>query len=309
MKANVLLITYNHEKYIAQALESILMQETDFDFNIVVADDKSTDYTVDIIKKYEKKTPISFRYIAAEENLGTTKNYGRAFAQCDAEYVAILEGDDFWTTPKRLQRHVDFLDEHRECVMCLNRFYLFNSNTAIYQLPALGLCSDGWALYTSQDIIRDNRIVGNFSACTYRTSELRQLPPKLFEGVAYEYTVNIVLGLHGFIGALSAAMNAYRIHDSGVWSALSEKERLTQMLDLIDVNQELTGHRFDKDFENLRATIIRQLSRVDHAWLRTDFKHSIRAVASKAVQWLPPIIKWILQAFIPPTIWNKLKGN
>ena len=117
MKLNIILITYNQQNYIRQTVESILMQTTDFDFNIVVADDCSPDSTLDIIKEYVEESKIEFVFLKNEKNLGYTENYKRAFAACNAEYIAIMEGDDYWTSPLHLQKHVDFLDLHKEYSM------------------------------------------------------------------------------------------------------------------------------------------------------------------------------------------------
>lgn len=122
MTLNVILVTYNHSKFIQDSLRGILFQKTNFDFDIIVADDYSTDDTLAQIREVEAKSTISFRYLSSERNLGISQNYRRAFEACDAKYVAVLEGDDFWTTPDRLQKHVDFLEHHYECAMSYNRF-------------------------------------------------------------------------------------------------------------------------------------------------------------------------------------------
>src|SRR5467141_1026888 len=90
-KLSVLLVTYNHEGYIRQALDSVLMQETDFDFEIVVADDYSQDSTIAVIKEYQAKHP-QLRILSSERNVGITRNYQRGFAACRGEYIAVLEG-------------------------------------------------------------------------------------------------------------------------------------------------------------------------------------------------------------------------
>ena len=95
MKINIILITYNHSNYIRPALESILMQETSYDVEIIVADDCSTDNTVEIIKEYESKTKFVFLYLHKDQNIGYIRNYQQAFATCTGDYVAIMEGDDY----------------------------------------------------------------------------------------------------------------------------------------------------------------------------------------------------------------------
>ena len=96
MKIDIILITYNQEQYIAQAVESILLQRVndDVQVRVIVADDCSTDKTLEIIKSYEDKSPFPFVYLSVEDNMGHVRNYQRAFAACVGDYVAILEGDD-----------------------------------------------------------------------------------------------------------------------------------------------------------------------------------------------------------------------
>ena len=123
MTVDVVLISYNQEQYIAQAVESILMQRVkdDVQVQIIVADDCSKDKTLEIIKSYEGKSPFPFVYLPIEQNMGHVRNYQRAFAVCEVDYLAILEGDDWWSSPLHLQMHLDFLDIHRECVLTTQR--------------------------------------------------------------------------------------------------------------------------------------------------------------------------------------------
>ena len=104
MKLDVILVTYNHTRFIEESLKSVLRQKTDFDFDVIIADDLSADDTLVKIKRLERGTKIPFRYLQSERNVGITKNYQRAFRVCTAEYIAVLEGDDIWTDPSRCRR-------------------------------------------------------------------------------------------------------------------------------------------------------------------------------------------------------------
>lgn len=124
MRVDVILVSYNQENYIAQAVESILMQQVrdDVVVRIIVADDCSTDNTLKIIKSYDSfrtsfsydRKKIKFLYLSSPINLGLGGNYQRAFAACDADYISILEGDDYWTNPQKLQKQIDFLEENTD---------------------------------------------------------------------------------------------------------------------------------------------------------------------------------------------------
>ena len=109
---SILSITYNHEKFIAQAIESWLMQKTDFEFEIVIGEDCSTDNTLQIIKEYQKEHPDLIKVITSEQNVGMQANFIRTYEACQGKYIALCEGDDYWTDPLKLQKQVDFLEEN-----------------------------------------------------------------------------------------------------------------------------------------------------------------------------------------------------
>ncbi|MPN32337.1 hypothetical protein SDC9_179815 [bioreactor metagenome] len=150
----------------------------------------------------------------AGENLGITKNYKRAFNACDAEYIAVIEGDDFWTDPYRLQKHVDFLDHHLECSMSFNRYIRGDIEAVNYEVFPQGNFAGNYTLFTSRDIACEN-IIGNFSACVYRKTAIDTLPDALFEMTAYDWITNIMVGKNGMIGCLTDVMSFYRLHSAG----------------------------------------------------------------------------------------------
>ena len=112
---SVHMITYNHEPYIAKAIEGVLMQETDFPIELIIGEDCSTDRTAEIVIEYQKKHPDIIRVITSDKNVGAHKNGWRAEKACRGKYVAYCEGDDFWIHPKKLQMQVDYLESHSEC--------------------------------------------------------------------------------------------------------------------------------------------------------------------------------------------------
>ncbi len=118
-KLSVILITYNHEKYIRKALDSVLSQETDFPFEVVIGEDCSPDDTRNICKEYKKKYPDQVRLVSRDKNTGRpTLNVYETTMKCRGEYLAYLEGDDYWTDTHKLQKQVDFLESHPEYIAC-----------------------------------------------------------------------------------------------------------------------------------------------------------------------------------------------
>ena len=117
---SVCMTTYNHERYIAQAIESVLRQQTDFAVEVVVGEDCSTDNTLAICREYEAKYPDRVRVIASERNIGMHANYRRTIEACRGEYVAMCDGDDWFSDPNKLQLQVDKL-RAEGAAMCYTR--------------------------------------------------------------------------------------------------------------------------------------------------------------------------------------------
>lgn len=110
----VCLITYNHEKYVAQAIDSILIQKTNFNFKIVIADDCSTDNTRFIIEQYQQKYPDKIQVIFQKRNVGPAQNFIDLISYPKSKYIAYLEGDDFWINENKLQIQFNFLEYNKE---------------------------------------------------------------------------------------------------------------------------------------------------------------------------------------------------
>lgn len=115
-KISICVTSYNQEKYIGTALDSLLAQKTEFSYAIIVGDDYSTDGSREILKKYEKQYPDKIQVIYHPENMGLFKNRKEIFKNCDSEYITFCDGDDYWIDDECLQRKVEFLDAHPEYV-------------------------------------------------------------------------------------------------------------------------------------------------------------------------------------------------
>ncbi len=125
---SIFMLTYNQREFIAQAIESVLMQETSFTYQLVIGEDKSTDGTREICKDYAAKYPTKIKLNLNEKNLGLGANYVKTYAECTGKYVAICDGDDYWTDPCKLQKQVDFLIKNPGyTIVYTNNFCLFPS--------------------------------------------------------------------------------------------------------------------------------------------------------------------------------------
>ena len=129
MKLSVMTVSYNQAEYVEQALESALKQEADFDWELVIGDDCSTDGTREIVRRHADMHPDRVRLVEHESRLGMHANIMATYHACVGEYVAVLEGDDYWTSPHKLQRQAEFLDSHPDCVLCFHRARLLEQDT------------------------------------------------------------------------------------------------------------------------------------------------------------------------------------
>jgi glycosyltransferase involved in cell wall biosynthesis len=161
MKANdnsnlvsVVVITYHHEKYIRQCLDSILMQNVDFSFEIIIGDDCSTDQTAEIIKEYQLRNPHIIKPTLRTANIGATKNQYDCFLKCTGKYIAILDGDDFWTDKEKLKTQTNFLENNKNYIACTQRYSVVDENNNITQESYNGPGRPESGDYTIDDFLK-----------------------------------------------------------------------------------------------------------------------------------------------------------
>lgn len=130
---SVCIITYNHENFIRQAIEGVLMQKVDFEYEIIIADDYSTDNTRAIIMEYKEKNPCLFKLIFQEKNVGAAQNWFDLITTPKSKYIAYFEGDDYWIDSLKLQKQVDFLENNQDYTLCHSDVYTLMPNCEIIE--------------------------------------------------------------------------------------------------------------------------------------------------------------------------------
>ena len=118
---SVCLITYNHVKYIREAIQGVLVQKIDFECEIIIADDFSTDGTTAIVLNYKEKYPDLIKLILQKKNVGATQNFIDLISTPQSKYIAYLDGDDYWTDPLKLQKQVDFMEANKNASLCYHK--------------------------------------------------------------------------------------------------------------------------------------------------------------------------------------------
>ena len=221
---DVILCCYNQEQYIVEALDSILCQKIAAKVRLIVADDSSSDKTIEIIKKHEAESPFPFVYFENNGNIGMQANYQRAFAACKSDYVAILEGDDWWNNDHHLAQHIAFLQKHPRYSMSFNRitYYYQESGSCIVKRWPYG--KDYVTIKLRQQLGWGNQI-GNLSSCVFRTNLLQGLPDQFFKLKFADWELGIMMALKGPIAKLKDSTSVYRINSKGQWTALSADKR------------------------------------------------------------------------------------
>ncbi|WP_445730840.1 glycosyltransferase [Mariniflexile sp.] len=213
MKISVCVITYGHEKYIQQSIESILMQVCNFEMELIVANDKSPDHTDKIIKNIIKTHPKGsvIKYLNREVNLGMMPNFIDAINNCTGEYVALCEGDDYWIDPLKLQKQVDFLDENKGFVLCFHNAEILNSLT---NESNLFVDRYDFSEYTAKDIF-GNWLIPTASM-VFRNVIKNSLPSFMISSTHGDLGLQIYLNEFGRFYAMKEVMSVYRINETSV---------------------------------------------------------------------------------------------
>ncbi len=225
-KVSVMVITYNHERYIAQALESILEQVRDFDIEINVIDDASTDRTQDVVRAFQARHPDIVNCYFNTVNVGrvaTQLNTIRGFRTLRGEYFALLEGDDYWSDPEKLRKQVAFLGENPEYVACAHqtmKIYDDGSRAPEHFLPFKEFSRNRVSI---ESLIRMDGVF-HLSSIVYRNIFGLRPPLAFADPYSCEVTINMTYGLFGDFYCLPEYMSVYRVHGGGLFSTKSQEK-------------------------------------------------------------------------------------
>jgi glycosyltransferase involved in cell wall biosynthesis len=236
-KVSVLIVTYNHEKFIAKAIESALMQKTKFNYNIVIGEDYSTDKTREIVKKFKNKYPKKIKLLLNKKNLGMIKNRKKTFLNCDGEYIALLDGDDYWTDKHKLQKQVNFLDKNPDFAICFHDMKIINEKKPEYSKRFV--IKDIKEISTIENLFNTNFIP---TSSAMLRNKLRKLPKWYNNMPTGDAPLLILNAQYGKIRYFDKVMGIYRIHDKGYWNSKNELEKKMSLLKKMEI--------LEKNFKN-----------------------------------------------------------
>jgi glycosyltransferase involved in cell wall biosynthesis len=218
---SVCLITYNHVNFIEQAVEGVLMQRVNFPWELIVADDFSTDGTRDILLEYQKKYPNFIKLILQDKNVGPAKNWFDLISEPKAKYIAYFDGDDYWTDPYKLQKQVDFLEKNEEYTLCFHKINILNKEGLVVK-DFITKVPENYETF-------ENLAYRNFihtPSVVFRSKYL-PLPLELSYAPVGDYVLWLHLASHGKIHYIPESMAIYR-EGVGFWSSKSQSKRLIE---------------------------------------------------------------------------------
>ena len=244
-KVSVLMITYNHINFITQAIESVLMQQTDFEYELVIGEDCSTDGTREIVKNYAEKYPDKIKTLIHPENVGMQQNFLKVLEACRGEYAALLEGDDYWADPLKLQKLVDFLDNNLDFSICFHKIKILENN----ELKDDYITIVPGNISTIEDLAKDNYI--HTPSCMFRNRGTEILGENFLRSPVGDYYIHMMNALYGKIYYIDEPMAVYRIHENSIWSNKgSNYKQLKSLIAYICIFNDIKCKGFDSNIIN-----------------------------------------------------------
>lgn len=256
VKVSICCVTYNHENFISDAIESFLMQRTFFPYEILIHDDASTDRTPLIIREYESLYPGIIRGVYQ-----TVNQYSRGervsrflLEKAKGSYVAVCEGDDYWTDPDKLQKQVDYMEDHPGCSLCVHgaiHVGVDNRSLASKTRPARRS-----RRFAAEEVIEGGGGLFPTNSFLYPVQYAVERPDYYKNAPVGDYPLAIYLATQGYVYYMDRMMSTYRVGVEGSWSVetLCSKEKLKDHFEKINVMLEAvnreTEHRYEESILN-----------------------------------------------------------
>ncbi len=239
---------YNHEKYIGQAIRGVMKQQTNFKYRLIIGEDCSTDNTRKIIKKYLAKYPSKIEVLFHDKNVGAYENSNALFKKCTAKYIALCDGDDFWTDKNKLQKQVDFLEKNPAYSFCFHDvfFKIRNKKYRNYQWDApvdSGI----------NDLLKKGNYIVSVSILYRNHPDMLLFFQKFPDAPLGDYLLYVCAAQRGKIRFLRDRMAVYRVHTGGTWSQLGLENAFLKSLLVLEM---LYDELEDQYKDNLKIQLL-----------------------------------------------------
>lgn len=238
---SIVCVVFNHEQYLERCLQGFVMQQTNFKYEILIHDDASTDGSVDIIKKYISKYPDLFKPIFQKENQ-FSKGVGIwrtiMFPRAKGKYIALCEGDDYWTDPLKLQKQVDALETHPECIMAFHRILTYSQQAKHFVKAKQYNGKTGYV--KNEDIILKGGLFVPTCSMLFRKKQITPLFSKSYIRHCHvgDYPLQILCAVMGKCYYLDDEMAVYRIGNPSSWMGKQKRD---------DISRNLKGYKSELD--------------------------------------------------------------
>ena len=246
-KVSICMVTYNHQQFINQAIDSVLMQKTNFEYELIIGEDCSTDQTRSIVQTYAAAFPERIKLVLQEQNVGATRNFASVLDSCKGRYVALLEGDDYWTSPDKLQKQVEYLDCHPDYAICYHSCQVVDKMGVT---KGVVLPINMKPTSTLLDLITDDSFMATCSVM-FRSRLFNYFPDVFFvlRNVC-DWPLNVLNAEHGKIGFIDAVMSNYRQQSSDLaWSSNPLSKIMLNAIKLNEAFNEYFKVKYSKLFE------------------------------------------------------------
>lgn len=252
---SVCIRTYNQERFIAQALDSVLMQKTSFPFEIIVSDDCSIDGTRVILLNYQRDYPDRIRLILGEENVGGPRNLRRVIEASSSKYISCLDGDDYYTDKYKLQKQVEFLEGNERYAACFHNVMNINEKTGA---KSLFLPLDFPEEVDAKDVISKKWFLPIHSVVMHRNYITF---PEWYEDVMNDdFVVDLSVALHGPFYYMSDVMAVYRHHDANTSLQYADQLLINkQLYKILDGFTTIYPQEYQSVFEERKAYYKREI--------------------------------------------------
>jgi glycosyltransferase involved in cell wall biosynthesis len=262
---SVCMITYNHEAYISEAIEGVLMQQTTFSIELIIGEDCSTDNTRNICIEYQEKYPDKIKLLLPETNLGMMQNFITSLQACTGKYIALCEGDDYWTDPLKLQKQVDFLEANKDYSICFHNVKVLDQG----QLKEDFICKEMPETTTLKYLVTENFI--HTSSVLFRKNKNVIDELETMNSPAGDYILHMLNAKYGKIKKLKTTMAVYR-YGIGLWS-----KQTNWMISLknISIYGSLVGHFNEEINSKLETAFLQSFKSIACSSLSQEHKEII----------------------------------
>jgi glycosyltransferase involved in cell wall biosynthesis len=215
-KVSICLVTYNHEKYIEKCLDSILSQVTNFDFEIIIGEDHSTDQTSAIIRKYAENFPEKIKAFIRPKNIGSKLNFLHPFFYCKGEYIVHIEGDDYFSDPEKLQIQADFLDEHQTYSACFHNALMIYEEGLNNEDHFVNPSDQKTTIFTEDFLVEKETWFMATASVMMRKKYVSILPEWFLKSKSGDIPLYVILAEFAPIAYINRVMSVYRRHLEGL---------------------------------------------------------------------------------------------